>query len=173
MRFPRAVEMSRYGFKGASKSRRIQRTTIFSAISAAYGRLPTQRLDLCSAFRIELSSFPTQPTARIQLRARRQTRLDLTQGTRTRTTAAPAWVKKDTGGKAATAVRFPSCVMSLTGQLLAPAFVLGAVIDGAVDAERQRWELRLGGPAPTCVPLYSILLSYLFIVYLEQLHNPP
>ena len=32
-------EMARYGFKGASKSRRIVRTTIFSAITAAYGRL--------------------------------------------------------------------------------------------------------------------------------------
>ena len=73
----------------------------------------------------------------------RVTTCNLTQGTRTRTrtTAAPAWVKKDTGGKAATAVRLPSCVMSLrdwTTSQLAHAFVLGAIIDGAVDAERQR-----------------------------------
>jgi hypothetical protein len=35
--------MSRYGFKGASKSRCIVRMTIFSAITAAYGRLSTNR----------------------------------------------------------------------------------------------------------------------------------
>ena len=85
-----------------------------------------------------------------------------------------------------TAVRLPSCVMSprdWTTSQLVHAFVLGAV-----NSERQRW--RREGPNGTdelwfvrtrqlwwtssyVRPTYSILLSYLFIVYLEQLHNRP
>ena len=89
-----------------------------------------------------------------------------------------------TGGKAATAVRLPSCVMSprdWTTSQLAHAFVLGAVIDGAVNSERQRWgregpngtdELwfvrtrQLWWTSSYVRPTYSILLSYLFIYLL-------
>ena len=67
----------------------------------------------------------------------------------------------------------PSCVMSprdWTTSQLAHAFVLGAIIDGAVDAERQRWnastlvdQLPLHYVRPTLF-YFTFLFIYLFII---------